>query len=129
MPRKKRTLEDARIEKLYNELEELGRLKYEMKKLEKRVKEQQELVFAFTDYPEEHPTSYGQLKLNSRRNYSTPDNFKLIEKSVITKSIFIQNATMSAGKIKSIVGKEGFNNLLSIGVIVEKSPSYYYTLT
>jgi len=109
-------------------LRELAKLKADKKELEDHVKDVEAEIINDPNCPEKFSSNYGTLKYAERENYGVPDNFQLIEKSVITKSIFIQNATMSAGKIKNIVGEEQFNNLLKQGIIAKKNKSCYFQL-
>ncbi len=109
-------------------LRELAKLKADKKELEDHVKDVEAEIINDPNCPEKFNSNYGTLKYAERENYGVPDNFQLIEKSVITKSIFIQNATMSAGKIKNIVGEEQFNNLLKQGIIAKKNKSCYFQL-
>ena len=109
-------------------LRELAKLKADKRELDENIKDVEAEIINDPNCPEKFNSNYGTLKYAERENYSTPDNFQLIEKSVITKSIFIQNATMSAGKIKNIVGEEQFNDLVARGIITRKNKSYYFQL-
>ena len=106
----------------------LAQLKSQMKELEKEVKELQEKILAKSSTPEKFETDFGVLKIETRRNYSIPDNNELIKKSSITKEIFINTATISMTKVKTICGDAGFVNLIEEGVIEEKDPTRFFKL-
>lgn len=109
-------------------LKQLAKLKADKKELEENLKNVEAEIINDPNCPKKFNSNYGTLKYIEKENYNVPDNFKLIEKSAITKSIFIQNATVSAGKIKNIVGEEQFNNLVTEDIVHKKNKSSYFQL-
>ena len=95
-------------------------IEIEIKQLEKEIKENYNVAEA--DTPD------GRLKLEERKNYEIPDNLTLINKSTMTKDVFIQLAKIAPSELKKTLGNDQFSNLLKKEVIKEKEPTTFYKL-
>jgi len=117
-----------RADKRKRYLEELADMKLRKKGLEDDIKETEQALMEDQNCPTEYEAAAGKLKLKTRRNFSVPDNFKLIDQSIVTKSIFIQNAKMAPNEIKKIVGENAFDKLVQSGIVTEGKTSKFFEL-
>jgi hypothetical protein len=105
----------------------LAKLKVRKEETEKKIKEVQNRIFA--DNPEaEMDTSYGLLNLQTRQTYNIPDNKELIENSTLTTEMFLAHAKIPPGKLKELITKKKFHELVDQGVVLEEEPTYFYQL-
>lgn len=105
----------------------LAKLKAQKKEIDEEIKKVQDRIFQHAPQ-KEFPTEYGILKYEEQRQVAVPDNSKLITASSITQKIFINKASLSASKIKAIVGENEFEELVRTGVLKENGPKRFYTL-
>lgn len=117
-----------RSDKRKKYLEELADMKMKKKSLEDDIKETEQALMEDPNCPTDYEADAGKLKLKTRRNFSVPDNFKLIDQSIVTKSIFIQNAKMTPNKVKEIVGEDDFESLIEKGTVKEGKTSKFFEL-
>lgn len=107
--------------------ERLAEVKFKMKSLEKEAKDLQEELLGLSP-PEKTETEFGILKLESRHNFKIRDNQELIQKSSLTKEIFINSAKIAVSTVEKIVGNAQFVRLIEEGVINEEEPSRFFKL-
>jgi len=107
--------------------EKLARLKTQKKEIESEIKELEKEIKENYNVAEAE-TPDGRLKLEERKNYEIPDNLTLINKSTITKDVFIQLAKIAPSELKKTLGNDQFSDLLKKEVIKEKEPTTFYKL-
>lgn len=109
-------------------LDKLAELKAQIQILEEEAKAiQTYLIDTYKDaLPKKHTTAEGTLTLTTRKNYSKPDNNKVI--TVIGLDPFIQNATISVTNIKKAGGELALNKLIAQGDMEALEPTVYYQL-